>query len=63
MRDNRALVPPGRVGYNGQGAHKKGEEEQRDQNGLHLGGSAGATRRLAVHGEAELRQQGQKRRK
>lgn len=54
------LVPPGGVGHNGQGADKKGEEEECDQNGLHLGGSACATRRLAVHGEAELQQQGQK---
>lgn len=53
-------VPPGRVGDNGEGTDEKGEEEECDQNGLHLGRSACAARRLAVHGEAELQQQGNK---
>lgn len=48
------LIPPGRVGHDGQSSQEGGEEEERDEDGLHLSRPARSTRRLTVLSQADL---------
>lgn len=54
VKIGHVFIPPGRKCNDGQGSHKEGEEEEGDEDGLHLSCSARPPRRLAVLGQADL---------